>query len=130
MISHIDLLTKLLLAILLGGVIGFEREAHHRHAGFRTHILVCLGAALFTITSIHSFNMDPARVAAGIVTGIGFLGAGTIIQARGHVRGLTTAASLWTVAGVGLAVGTGFYFAASITTLLVFVILMYARFLK
>jgi len=98
---------RLLLAGVLGGLIGYEREAHGRPAGLRTHILVCLGAAMFTIVSsaYSGQNADPGRVASQIVTGIGFLGAGTIIRQGSIVRGLTTAASLWTTAAIGMAVG-------------------------
>ncbi|MBL7069330.1 MAG: MgtC/SapB family protein [Candidatus Omnitrophica bacterium] len=118
--SDIDIIMRLGLAVLIGGIIGFEREAQGRAAGLRTHILVCVGSALIALTSIYialnygglNHNCDPARVAAGIVTGIGFLGAGTIMRARASVLGLTTAASLWGVAGVGLALGVGFYKAA------------------
>lgn len=98
---------RLLLAGALGGLIGYEREAHGRPAGLRTHILVCIGAAMFTIISsaYSGKNADPGRVASQIVTGIGFLGAGTIIRQGSIVRGLTTAASLWTTAAIGMAVG-------------------------
>ena len=103
----------LLLALLLGGLIGWERERHARPAGLRTHILVCVGAALMTQIS-HSFGANGDRIAAQIVTGVGFLGAGTILRdgTSGAVSGLTTAASLWAVAGVGIAVGYGGQFAA------------------
>lgn len=128
--SNYQILARLLMATLLSGLIGFEREARGRTAGFRTHILVCLGATLIMLTSIYIFeayksvaSMDPARIAAQVVTGIGFLGAGTIIRSGASVRGLTTAASLWAVAGIGLAVGVGFYFGAIVTTILVFVTL-------
>jgi putative Mg2+ transporter-C (MgtC) family protein len=102
------MIIKLLIAVALGGVIGLEREAHGRPAGLRTHILVCLGSALFTLISetYTGKNSDPSRVAAQIVTGVGFLGAGTIIRQGSMIRGLTTAASLWTVAAIGMAVGT------------------------
>ena len=113
---------QLLLAIALGGVIGFEREIKHRPAGLRTHMLVSLGAAIFTIISV-SFSTDQARIAAAIVTGIGFLGAGSIISTRGHMHGVTTAATLWIVASIGLCVGVGQYWIAIIGTILVFVIL-------
>lgn len=126
-----QILARLLLATLLGGAIGFERGSRGRAAGFRTHILVCLGSTLIMMTSIHIFEMysgiaivDPARIAAQVVTGIGFLGAGTIMRSGSTVKGLTTAASLWAVAGIGLAVGCGFYFAALISAVLVFVVLV------
>jgi putative Mg2+ transporter-C (MgtC) family protein len=118
---------KLVLAAVLGGLIGFEREAHGRPAGLRTHILVSMGSALFTIVSI-SFgyqHSDPSRVASQIVSGIGFLGAGTIIRQGSIVRGLTTAASLWTVAAIGMAVGTGgsLIYLAVVASLIVFLTL-------
>ncbi len=126
MISDAQIIIRLLLAVFLGGLVGLERELHGRVAGFRTHILVCLGSALIMLTSIYIFILyqglaltDPSRIAAGVVTGIGFLGAGTIIRFKASVRGLTTAASLWTVAGVGLAVGSGFYVASFTTVILV-----------
>lgn len=104
-----EMLLKLVAAIVLGGLIGLERETHGRPAGLRTHILVCFGAALFTLCSysIAGKTFDPARITAQIVTGIGFLGAGTIIHYGSIVRGLTTAASIWTVAAIGIAVAIG-----------------------
>lgn len=129
--TNYQILARLLLATILGGVIGFERESRGRAAGFRTHILVCLGSALIMMISIYIFELykgigapDPGRIAAQVVTGIGFLGAGTILRAGATVRGLTTAASLWSVAGIGLAVGCGFYFASLVATILVFVTLV------
>lgn len=102
-----DVLTPLLLASLLGAVVGLERELHGRPAGLRTHILLSMGAALFGMVSVGmtGSNTDPTRIAAQVVTGIGFIGAGTIIHLGGTVRGLTTAASIWTTAAIGLAVG-------------------------
>jgi len=119
---------RLLLAGVLGGLIGFEREAHGRPAGLRTHILVALGAALFTIVSdsYTGARSDPSRIASQIVTGIGFLGAGTIIRQGSIVRGLTTAASLWTTAAIGMAVGSGrgpILYLAVIASVVVFVTL-------
>ncbi len=111
---------KLLIAAVLGGLIGWERERRGRPAGLRTHLLVCVGVTLIMLVSEHIFvqyqgykqdsilRIDPARIASQVVTGIGFLGAGTIMRFKGSVRGLTTAASLWVVAGVGLAIGSGF----------------------
>lgn len=119
---NLEYIIQLLLAITLGGVIGFEREIKHRPAGLRTHMLVNLGAAIFTIISI-SFAIDPVRIAAAIVTGIGFLGAGSIISTRGQMHGITTAATLWIVASIGLCVGVGQYWIAIIGTALVFIIL-------
>lgn len=123
MFDSTQVIIRLAAAFILGGLIGLERELHGRAAGLRTHILVCLGSALIMLTSMHIFHLyskvaqtDPARIAAGIVTGIGFLGAGTILRFRASVRGLTTAASLWATAGIGMAIGSGFYtgaFAAS-----------------
>lgn len=119
MITDTQVAWRLFLAAVLGGVIGFEREKHNKRiAGFRTHILVSVGSALIMLVSIYLFEIykglapvDPARIAAGVVTGIGFLGAGTIIRSGENVKGLTTAASLWTVSGIGLAVGCGFFIA-------------------
>ncbi|MBN1526815.1 MAG: MgtC/SapB family protein [Candidatus Omnitrophica bacterium] len=131
MLSNWVILFRLLLAAALSGVVGFEREFHGRAAGFRTHILLCMGSTLIMLTSIHIFEVysasapcDPARIAAGVITGIGFLGAGAIMRSRGSVRGLTTASSLWVMTGVGLAVGSGMYFGATITTFLTIVALM------
>lgn len=122
MLSEWIVLARLVLAAILSGVVGFERELHGRAAGFRTHILLCIGSTLVMLTSIHIFEVynsrvpcDPARIAAGVVTGIGFLGAGTIMHSKSSVKGLTTATSLWVVAGIGLAVGSGMYFAAIAT---------------
>jgi putative Mg2+ transporter-C (MgtC) family protein len=113
---------RLLLAFVLGGVVGFERESVDKPAGFRTHILVCVGAALFALVSREGFfgsGADPSRVASNIVVGIGFLGAGTIWRTGGGVQGLTTAASLWTVAAVGTAAGIGYYAGAVGATVIV-----------
>ena len=120
----VEVIFRLLLTIGLGALIGFERELKHRPAGFRTHILVSLGATIFTVSSI-SFDVEPARVAAGIVAGIGFLGAGSIIAHKGHVKGITSAATLWVVAGIGLAVGIGEYYIAIISAIAVFVVLRF-----
>jgi putative Mg2+ transporter-C (MgtC) family protein len=113
---------RIVLAAVLGGAIGIEREMREHTAGFRTHILVAVGAAAFTVASSYGLegtSFDPNRISAGIVTGIGFLGAGAIIRYGVSVRGLTTAASLWTVAAVGLLAAQGFYSAALITTAVV-----------
>lgn len=113
---------------MLGAIIGFERELHRQPAGFRTHSLVSLGAALFTIVSAYGFrdaSVDPTRIAAQIVTGIGFIGAGTILQHRGSVRGLTTAASLWSVAAIGMAAGAGMLVMAAVGTVLILVVLVF-----
>lgn len=110
MISDLELIGRIILAFILGGVIGFERERFDKPAGLRTHILVSIGSAQFTILSFYAFpGSDPSRIAAYVVAGIGFIGAGAIIQARDRVIGVTTAASLWVAAAVGMAVGIGFY---------------------
>ena len=124
--TQLDLALRLTVGLVLGAIIGFERELHRQPAGFRTHSLVSLGAALFTVVSAFGFSgdlADPTRIAAQIVSGIGFIGAGTILQYRGHIRGLTTAASLWSVAAIGTAAGAGLYVVAVVGTLLILVIL-------
>ena len=130
MISNGELLTRLVLSCILGGIIGYERQSRRKSAGLRTNVLVCLGACLIMVMSEGIYqgveghtNADPARLAAQVVSGIGFLGAGAIMKEGLTVTGLTTAACLWVVAGVGLAVGGGFYSGALITTALVFVTL-------
>ena len=122
MATELDITLRLAVAMLLGGVIGFEREYRAKDAGFRTHFLVALGSALFCIVSQFGFGFelkDSSRVAAQVVSGIGFLGAGTIIFQKNMVRGLTTAAGLWVTAAIGLACGTGLFVVAAITTGLV-----------
>ena len=126
MIGYGDIIARLVMAVMLGGAVGFEREKQGRAAGLRTHILVCLGSTLIMLTSMHVFeiykgiaDVDPSRIAAQVVTGVGFLGAGTILRFGTSVRGLTTAASLWVVAGIGLAIGSGLLAAAVSTTVLV-----------
>lgn len=125
---------RLLLSVLLASAIGFERELHRRGAGLRTHILVCLGSTLVMLTSLYVFDiykdkvpLDPARIAAGVITGIGFLGAGTIIRMGEAVKGLTTAASLWATAAIGLTVGCGFYSASIFGAILVIFVLFFLR---
>ena len=122
---RLDLLGQLLLATLLGGAIGMEREVSGKPAGLRTNILICVGATLFTVLSVKlsSGRGDPGRVAAQILTGVGFIGAGTILHARGSVTGLTSAATIWVVSAIGMAVGSGAYVEAIGTTLLVMVVL-------
>ncbi len=118
---------RLLLAAGLGAIIGYQRERFKKPAGFRTHMLIAIGAALFTLASIYAFGAqsDPSRIAAGIVTGIGFLGAGAILHpTEGIVAGLTTAASMWTTAAIGLAVGSGLYLVSVVATILVFIVLL------
>jgi putative Mg2+ transporter-C (MgtC) family protein len=118
-------LFRLALSVALGALVGIEREAHGKPAGLRTHVLVCLGSSLIMIVSL-SVKGDPGRIAAQVVSGIGFLGAGTIIMLRGSVVGLTTAASLWSMCGVGLSVGCGLY-AASLTAvgLILFILIAF-----
>jgi putative Mg2+ transporter-C (MgtC) family protein len=133
-------LVRVAVAAALGGAVGLERELREREAGFRTHMLVSVGSALFTIVSAYGFReflvgggavirADPTRIAAQIVTGIGFLGAGAIIRQGLSVRGLTTAATLWVVAAIGMASGAGYYSAAVITTALVLISLWPLRIL-
>jgi putative Mg2+ transporter-C (MgtC) family protein len=123
---EIELVLKLIVSAGLGLLLGYEREVHKRPAGLRTHSLVCMGAALFTVISF-SFsgnNVDASRIAAGVVTGIGFIGGGVIFKSEERVIGLTTAAELWVVGAIGLAVGIGYYLAAFVTTAIVLIILV------
>jgi putative Mg2+ transporter-C (MgtC) family protein len=115
---ELEMVLRLLLAVALGGIVGWERQMAKKPAGLRTHLLVCIGAALFTLASIYGFEGgDPARVAAGIVAGIGFLGAGTIIRSgEGILVGLTTASSIWAVAAIGMVSGAGLYILAAVGT--------------
>jgi putative Mg2+ transporter-C (MgtC) family protein len=135
-----EVVLRVVLAAVLGGAIGAEREIREREAGLRTHLLVSVGAALFTLVSAYAWSdfafslesgvtLDPTRISAQIVTGIGFLGAGAIIRQGLSVRGLTTAATLWVVAAIGLASGAGYYWAAVVTTALVLVTLWPLRIL-
>ncbi|PIP20657.1 MAG: hypothetical protein COX40_03385, partial [Candidatus Omnitrophica bacterium CG23_combo_of_CG06-09_8_20_14_all_40_11] len=135
MFSDIEIFIRLFLALILSGFIGLERQIRRRTAGLRTHILVGLGSSLIMLTSLYIFAiyknevpLDPARIAAGVITGIGFLGAGAIIRDREGIKGLTTAASLWVVAGIGLATGCGFYKAALFTTVLALLTLFFLRY--
>ena len=124
--AQLDLTLRLVLALGLGAAIGLERELQRMPAGFRTHALVSLGSAIFTVVSGYAFTgpgSDPTRIAAQIVTGIGFIGGGAILHYRGAVRGLTTAASLWAVAAVGMAAGTGLWVVAVVSSVLVIVTL-------
>src|SRR5471030_2129131 len=132
MLSNVELISRLILAAALGSVIGFERERLSWAAGLRTHMLVCVGSTLIMMVSAFGFFdvlgrdhvvLDPSRIAAQVVSGIGFLGAGSILLRGEIVRGLTTAASLWSVAGIGLAVGGGMYTAAVGATVIIFIIL-------
>jgi putative Mg2+ transporter-C (MgtC) family protein len=130
-------LIRLLLGTLLGGIIGFEREAHGRPAGLRTHLLVCLASVLIMIVSEEYYHIsavnpdfiriDPARIAAGAITGVGFLGAGVIIKSGFNVQGLTTAACLWIVSAIGLSVGAGLYTPAVFSTVISFLALWSLR---
>src|SRR6478672_2771654 len=129
-ILHLDLLARLALAIILGGAIGLERELKGKPAGLRTNILICMGATLLTdvslsigVTGAGTRVGDPARLAAQIVSGVGFLGAGTIMQSSGMVTGLTSAATIWVVAAIGIAVGSGNYVGAAGACALVTVVL-------
>ncbi len=134
MLTDIQIMIRLFLSLVLGGLIGLERQLHRHAAGLRTHILVCLGSCLIMLTSLYVFDiykdkvpLDPARIAAGVITGIGFLGAGAIIREREGIKGLTTAASLWVAAGIGLAVGCGFWKAGAFTTALSLIALLFLR---
>lgn len=129
-IDPFHLTLRLVLAVVLGGLIGFERERHSHAAGFRTNILVCVGSALVMLLSIYGFaqfvdegsvRLDPARMAAQVIPGIGFLGAGTILRNGLTVTGLTTAATLFVVAAIGLSIGAGFYYASIFTTVVVLI---------
>ena len=124
---EVDIILKILLGAMLGGIIGLERELSHKEAGLRTNILIAIGSTLITVLSFKiaalSQSADPARLTAQIVSGIGFLGAGAIIQARFAVHGLTTAATIWTVAAIGIAVGSGFYLVAFLVAIFVVIVL-------
>lgn len=130
--SILEIIFKLILACILGGLVGLERESLNRPAGLRTYTLVCVGSALAMLVSLdmyfsyyQSVNADPGRIAAQVISGIGFLGAGTIMREGATVRGLTTAAGLWAVACIGLAVGAGLYIPAVATTALILFVLIY-----
>jgi putative Mg2+ transporter-C (MgtC) family protein len=125
MIGNFELISRLVLAAALGSVIGFERERLSWAAGLRTHMLVCVGSTLIMIVSAFGFAdvLDPSRIAAQVVSGIGFLGAGSILLRGEIIRGLTTAASLWSVAAIGLAVGGGLYTASIAATIIILIIL-------
>jgi putative Mg2+ transporter-C (MgtC) family protein len=128
---YINIVVRLLASLAVGGLIGLERSYHGRPAGFRTHSLVCLSTSLLMLVTVYEtrwfpsvaqgrISLDPTRMAQGIMTGIGFLGAGTIIKDGLSVRGLTTAASIWITAAIGILIGIGFYFPAAIATILTF----------
>ncbi|NOU68756.1 magnesium transporter MgtC [Paenibacillus sp. LMG 31461] len=129
-IDQLHITIRLVLALFLGGLIGFEREVSSHAAGLRTHILVCVGSALVMLLSMYGFSafvnevnvrIDPSRLAAQVISGIGFLGAGTIMFNGRSITGLTTAASLWVVAGIGLAIGAGFYYPAVLACFMVLI---------
>ena len=128
--SILEIALKLLLAVALGGIVGLERESSHKPAGFRTNVLICVGATMMMILSVLILQEQEAggdslsRIAAGVITGIGFIGAGTIIQSRGSVLGLTTAATLWAVAGLGLVIGAGYYWIAILFAALILLTLI------
>jgi putative Mg2+ transporter-C (MgtC) family protein len=124
---ELEMALRLLLAASLGAVIGYQRERADKPAGLRTHVLICVGSALFAVVSAYGFAgvADPSRIAAGIVTGIGFLGAGAIIRREGAlVAGLTTAATIWVVAAIGLAAGAGLYIVSAVTTVIALIMLV------
>lgn len=133
MVFELEALIRILLALACGGVIGYEREHKNRPAGLRTHMMVCIGAALVMVVSQYLFEKyspgvtDPSRLGAQVISGIGFLGAGTIIRDRFNVTGLTTAATLWVVACIGLAIGSGYYLMGIITTAIIFLALVLFR---
>lgn len=112
MLANTDIMIRILLAIVASALIGLEREKTKHAAGLRTHLLVCVGSTIITLTSIDMFPQNPAPITAAIITGVGFLGAGTIFRDKNNVRGLTTAASIWAVAGLGVALGAGAYIIA------------------
>ncbi len=129
----IEITLKLLLAVALGGLVGLERETSQKPAGFRTNILICVGSAMMMILSglvLGGEGTDLTRIAAGVITGIGFIGAGTIIQARGSIVGLTTAATLWAMAGLGLVIGAGYYLVAVIFTAIIILTLVIFRYIE
>ena len=127
MSDEVTMVVRIVLAAVLGGAIGLQREKIGKPAGLRTHMLICIGACLFTLVSIYAFQgpADPSRVAAGVVAGIGFIGAGAIIlrSHEGYVTGLTAAATIWVVAGIGVAIGSGLYIASIVTAAIVLIVL-------
>ncbi len=127
MTDYLTFIINIVLAILLGGIIGYERERDRKQAGIRTHVLVCVGAMLFTYISVSAYGItdSTARIVQGIITGIGFLGAGMIIISKEKVSGLTTAAGMWVVAAIGVGISYGYYFIVIITTVLVTLVLQF-----
>ncbi len=130
--AETEIILKLVIAASLGALVGIEREINRKPAGMRTHALVCMGAAMFTVVSFlfQGDAVDTSRIAAGVVTGIGFIGAGAIWQAKNKVHGLTTAADLWAVAAIGLAVGTGLYLIAIVGVTLMLILLVPGRIIE
>jgi putative Mg2+ transporter-C (MgtC) family protein len=124
-ISEIRLIIPIIYAVLLGGIIGWQRENRGKSAGPRTYALVCGGSALFTVLSVNTFGLNNPQIIAGIVTGIGFLGVGTILHKENHIEGLTTAAGLWIAAAIGVAAGLQYYLLAIMTSVLVLLLLMF-----
>lgn len=130
-LNFVTMIIRIVLAFLCGGLIGMQRERHGRSAGFRTHIIVCIGSALTAMTGIFmsdilGFDTDPMRLSAQVLSGIGFLGVGTIlVTGHTHVKGLTAAAGLWTIAAVGLAIGAGFYEAAILCVIILAIVMAY-----
>ena len=134
MISNVEIIKRILCSLILASLIGLEREKKRQAAGLRTHVLVSVGSSLIMLISLYIFELykniatlDPARIAAGVITGIGFLGAGAIIRAGNSVRGLTTAATIWVASGIGLACGCGFFYAAMFVTLVSLIVLFFLR---
>ncbi len=134
MITDMEMILRIFVAFILSAIIGLEREIRRHEAGLRTHILVCVGSTLIMLTSLRVFdiyktqvNIDPTRIASGVITGIGFLGAGAIIRSTHGVRGLTTASSLWVVAALGLSVGCGFFRVSVFVTALILIVLLFLR---
>ena len=123
---ELEMTLRILMAAALGAIIGYQRERAGKSAGLRTVVLVCVGAALFTVVSMYGFGVaaDPSRVASGIVIGIGFLGAGAIMRrGGGHIEGLTTAATIWVMAAIGLATGAGLYIVSVVTAAIILIVL-------
>lgn len=139
--SYYEIIGRLIIGVIVGGIIGYERQHKNRPAGLRTHILVCLGATIISMVQQHSFaealslitkdptmvnviKVDMGRLGAQVITGVGFLGAGTIMHEKGSIKGLTTAATIWVVACIGLGVGLGYYFLSISSTIVVYVVLV------
>ena len=142
-----DIIIRLFLSLIIGGIIGYEREVQNRAAGFRTHILVCLGATIISLLQIEIgnnainmiklnkdlaqvINVDYGRLGAQVITGVGFIGAGAIIHTKGNIRGLTTAATLWIVACLGLAIGMGGYYISIFSTIVIFITLVFLKIIE